>query len=74
MFKTAGAILKNLLYCRRMAIAVISIACLTLLGLRKEHDVSAAIAAVAMGLAAANAAEGTAKHRATFRKEREDVR
>lgn len=61
--------MKNILFCRRTFIAVLSIGCLTALGIYKEHDVSMALASVAVGLAASNAAEGAAKTRLTFRKE-----
>lgn len=61
--------LKTLLYCRRTLIALFSIGCLTAIGLYKDHDVSVALASVAIGLAASNAAEGAAKSRQSFRKE-----
>lgn len=46
-----------ILKCRRSIIAIISIACLTTLGLSKGMDVSSAIAMVAIGIAGANSAE-----------------
>lgn len=61
--------MRNILICRRMFIAVLAICCLTGLGVYRDIDVSMAIASVAVGLAASNAAEGAAKSRSAFRKE-----
>ena len=43
--------------CRRTSVAIISIACLTVLGWHRGMDVSMAIASVAIGLAGANSYE-----------------
>ncbi len=43
--------------CRRTVVALVSIGCLTWIGLRTATDVAAAIAAVAIGLAGSNAAQ-----------------
>ncbi len=59
--------MKSLLYCRRTFIAITSILALTVLGLVKGFDVSMALASVAVGLAASNAAEGASKARQPFR-------
>jgi hypothetical protein len=48
-------ILTRHLSCRRTVIAVISIGCLTYLGIRGAAGVAESIAAVAIGLAASNA-------------------
>lgn len=61
--------MKSFLYCRRTFIAILSIGCLTAIGIYKDHDVSMAIASVAIGLAVSNAGENAAKYRPTFRKE-----
>lgn len=53
--------LNKLFSCRRMAVALFAILCLTVLGIKREHDVSSAVAAVAIGLAASNAADGIRK-------------
>ena len=49
--------INNLMYCRRTFIALVALGCLTLLGIQNKEDVAASIAAVAMGLAGANAFE-----------------
>lgn len=56
-----------ILLCRRTIIAVGAISCLTVLGIQREHDVSEAIAAVAIGLAAANSYERSSRARAEVR-------
>lgn len=61
--------MKSFLYCRRTFIAVISMGCLTALGILKTYDVSMALASVAIGIAVSNAGENAMKSRATFRKE-----
>lgn len=53
--------LQTLFLCRRTIIAIGAIGCLTALGLNTYHDVSSAIAAVAIGLAAANSYERSSK-------------
>lgn len=58
--------MKQLLYCRRTFIAIISIACLTALGMVRGMDVAMALASVAIGLAASNAAENGMKNRGKF--------
>lgn len=45
------------LTCRRTITSLFAIMCLTTLGYTKEVDVSLAIASIAIGLSAANAAE-----------------
>lgn len=52
--------MKLILKCRRTSIAVLAIGCLFILGLRGA-SVSESIAAVAMGLAAANAGEAVGR-------------
>lgn len=49
--------IRYILTCRRTVVALISIGCLTSIALLKGIDTSSAIAAVAMGLAGANAYE-----------------
>ncbi len=61
--------MRNILLCRRTFIAVLSIGCLTALGIYRDIDVSMALASVAVGLAASNAAEGASKARFSYRKE-----
>jgi hypothetical protein len=55
--------MRYVLDCRRTFIAIFAINCLFLLGLVKGQDVATSIAAVAMGLAAANAGERALKKR-----------
>lgn len=54
----ASRTLKTLLLCRRTFVAIFAISCLTCIGLTTPTDVAAAIAAVAIGLAGSNAAQG----------------
>lgn len=61
--------MKNILVCRRTFIAVLSIVCLTALGLLKDIDVAMSLASIAIGLAGSNAFEATAKSKSEFRKE-----
>lgn len=49
----------KLLSCRRSIVAMLSIACLTSIAILKGIDTSSAIAAVAMGVAGANAFQGS---------------
>lgn len=67
MKTTLSAFASTVLLCRRTLIAIGAIGCLTALGLKKDHDVSQAIAAVAIGLAAANSYERSSKSRAEVR-------
>ncbi len=53
--------MKNFLVCRRTYIATLAISALLALGCSRNMDVSYAIAAVAVGLAASNAYEGAKK-------------
>lgn len=55
--------MKNLLYCRRSTVALLSIGILSAMAFFKDMDTSVAIASVAMGLAAANAGEAVGKGR-----------
>jgi hypothetical protein len=50
--------MKTILECRRSIIAIFAISCLAAINLYKGTDCSSAIAAVAIGLAGANSAEG----------------
>lgn len=59
--------MKHFLYCRRTFISTLSIVCLTGLGLYRGIDISMALATVAIGLAASNAAEGIGKSRPKYR-------
>lgn len=52
----------HLLHCRRTFIAVLSLACLTLICMVKGVDVAGAIATISVALGASNAAEASAKH------------
>lgn len=65
--------LHTILLCRRTIIAVGAISCLTVLGIQREHDVSEAIAAVAIGLAAANSYERSSRARAEVRYGKEQL-
>jgi hypothetical protein len=49
--------MRPLFKCRRTVTALVSIMCLTIIALVKSIDTSAALAAVAMALAGANASE-----------------
>jgi hypothetical protein len=53
--------MKNFLLCRRTFISTLALASLTALGCYKGMDVTMAVASVAVGLAAANAYEGSNK-------------
>lgn len=53
--------MKYVFECRRTFIALLSIACLTAIGIYKGIDVSVAIAGVAVGLAGANSYEKKGK-------------
>jgi hypothetical protein len=55
--------MKNLLYCRRSAVALIALGVLSAMAFLKDMDTSVAIASIAMGLAAANAGEAVGKGR-----------
>lgn len=59
--------LQTVFWCRRTLIAIGAIGCLTALGLQGPHDVSGAIAAIAMGLAAANSYERSSKAKIELR-------
>jgi hypothetical protein len=49
--------MEKLVKCRRTVVAIFGIMALTLLGMKAGLDVSAAIAAIAMTISSANAAE-----------------
>lgn len=53
--------MKKIFTCRRTVVALFSVVCLTFLGYTKAVDVAASIAAIAMGLSAANSFEGSKK-------------
>jgi hypothetical protein len=55
--------MKKLLSCRRSIVACLAISCLTFLAYKQDNvdAVAASIAAIAMGLAGANAFEGKKK-------------
>jgi hypothetical protein len=55
--------MKNFMLCRRTFIATFAVASLLVLGWVKGEDVAMGIATVAVGLAGANAYEGTEKAR-----------
>lgn len=57
--------MKKVLTCRRSVIALISIACLTAIALIKGIDTSVSIAAVAVGIAGANAYQGSKQEAAS---------
>lgn len=54
--------MRKIFKCRRTSIALISIACLTAIGLLGHIDVSTAIATIAVGLAGANSMEASVRH------------
>jgi hypothetical protein len=49
----------KIMTCRRTFICTLSVICLTAIALVKGMDVSTSIAAIAIGIAGANAAEGS---------------
>lgn len=56
--------MKNFMLCRRTYICTLALGGLLALGVWKNQDVSMAMATVAMGLAGANAYEGSEKAKA----------
>lgn len=54
--------MNKVLTCRRSTLALIGMLLLTILGILRELDVSAPIAAIAMGVAAANSYEKKKKN------------
>lgn len=67
MKTTVAAFARTILLCRRTLIAIGSITCLTVIGLKRDKDVAEAIAAVSIGLAAANSYERSSKAKAEVR-------
>jgi hypothetical protein len=61
--------MKYFLKCRRFFTAIFAIGCLTFIAIYKGVDTSTAIALVATGLAASNAAERSMKSRFTVKEE-----
>lgn len=53
--------MKKIFNCRRSLISIFAISCLLYLGVRNNIDTSMAIASVALGLSAANAAQSVYK-------------
>lgn len=63
----------HFLKCRRTFVSVLAIVCLTAVGVTKGVDVSAAIAAVAMGLAGANAYEKRGRNEKEHAKQKDYI-